>query len=117
MKYIIALLLTVALLFSIVTGRAGQPTALPSGAYYLSFTTKEGKTEEREKNLPVRLTTKIKNQESASSGDRTVILTDIVIESDHRNLWGRAREEYDKGKLIDGFIVLSMTTPMAGGFE
>ena len=38
MKYIIAFLLTVALLcFSIVTGRAEPPTLLPSGTYYLSF--------------------------------------------------------------------------------
>jgi|SRR5882724_7319516 len=82
MRYIIAFLLTVALLcFSIVTGRAEQPTELPSGTYYLSFTSKVRKDDEL-KNLPVRLTTKIKTQSSASSGDRTNIVTDIGIESD-----------------------------------
>jgi hypothetical protein len=115
MKYITAFLLTVALLcFSIVTGRAAQATELPSGTYYLSLTSADSKDEL--KNLPVRLTTKIKTQESASSGERTFIQTDIVIESDHLGKFvGHSVEEYDKGKLIDGSIALSMTKPMAGG--
>ncbi len=107
--------LTVALLcFSIVTGRAEQPTELPSGTYYLSLTSKVRKDDEL-KNLPGCLTTKIKNQTSASSGDRTNILTDIVIESDNLGKFvDHSVEDYDKAKLIDGFIVLSMTAPMAG---
>jgi hypothetical protein len=114
MKYIIAFLLTVALLcFSIVTGRAEQPTELPSGTYYLSLTGKDGKSEP--KNLPVRLTTKITTSDRSTSGDMTVIQTDIVVESDDLGKFvGHSVENYDGGKLIDGFIVLSKTEPMAG---
>ena len=115
MKHITAFLLTVALLsFSIVTGRAEQPTELPSGNYYLSLTSSVAKDEV--KNHPVRLTTKSKPDKSASSGDRKSILTDIVIEAgDLGNIVGQTAEEYDKGKLINGFIVLSVTTQWPRG--
>jgi hypothetical protein len=105
MKYTIAFLLTVALLcFSIVTGRAEEPTALPSGTYYLSLAPTDSKNEV--KNLPVRLTT-TKGLGSVSSGDRTVIQTDIVMESDDLGKFvGFSMEEYSQGKLTNGTIVL-----------
>ena len=114
MKYIIAFLLPVALLcFSIVTGRAEQPTELSSGTYNLSLTSKDGKDDE-ERNLSVRLTTKIKSQHSLSSGDKTTILTDIVMELDefHAKFVGHSIEDYDEGKLINGYVVLSWTELM-----
>ena len=110
MKHIIVFLLTVALLgFPIVTGRAEQPTELPSGNYYLSLTSQVRKEDEL-KNVPVRLTTKINTQKSSSSGDRAVVVTDIVVEADYLGkLMGQTVERYDKGELFHGYIVLSMT--------
>ena len=107
MKHIIVFLLTVALLgFSIVTGRAEQPTELPSGTYNLSLTSESrGKS-----NYPVRLTTKINTQKGYSSGDRAEVVTDIVVEADYLGkLVGQTAERYDKGEFFHGYIVLSMT--------
>jgi hypothetical protein len=115
MKYIIAILLTVALLcFSIVTGRAEQPTALPSGTYYLSLTPTDSKDAKDEvKNLPVRLTT-TKGLGSVSSGAMTAIQTDIVMEADdlHAKFVGFTNEQYSEGKLTSGNIVLVVSRLM-----
>ena len=114
MKHRIAFLLTIALLsFSIVTGRAEQPSELPSGSYYLSLTSKVRKEDEL-KNLPVHLTTKIDTQKSWSSADYKGTLTDIVIDGGNLgNFVGHTFEEYHEGKLKNGYIVLSMTKPWA----
>jgi hypothetical protein len=107
MKHIIVFLLTVALFsFSIVTGRAEQPTELPSGTYNLSLTSESG----GKSNYPVRLTTKINTQKGHSSGDRAEVVTDIVVEADYLGkLVGQTAERYDKGEFFHGYIVLSMT--------
>jgi hypothetical protein len=118
MKHIIAFLLTVAFLsFSIVTGRAEQPTEpsteLPSGNYYLSLTFEDGEGHNL-KNVPVRLTTKIDPLQSLASTDEgRCIKTDIVIEcSELGNFVGHTAELYNEGKFKGGFIAVSMTKPM-----
>jgi hypothetical protein len=119
MKHIIAFLLKVAFLgFSIVTGRAEQPPALPSGTYYLSLTPTDSKDAKDEvKNLPVRLTT-TKGLGSVSSGAMTVIQTDIVMESDNlrAKFEGATNEQYSEGKLTrsDIFLVGSRLMPRTG---
>ena len=115
MKYIIAFLLTVALLcFSIVTGRAERPTELPSGTYYLSITSKDWTGEL--KNLPVRLTTKV--QQSASWFDKTEIVIEEILADNQISLFGKlvghTMEIYADGKMTSGDIVLAMTKFMEG---
>jgi len=117
MKHIIAFLLTVALLsFSIVTGRAEQPTEqrteLPSGTYYFSITSKD----QGEYKVSVRLTSKIR--EKASYFDDSDIVIEEILAKDQIPLFGkfegRTVEIYSEGKMIDGNILLSMTKFMEG---
>jgi hypothetical protein len=112
MKHIIAFLLTVALLcFSIVTGRAEQPTELPSGTYYLSLTAEDSK--EGLKNVPVRLTTKITTNARMKDSDLDRTETDIVLDAGEvlgGKLVGHTEEYYFEGKSYNiGVIVLSTT--------
>jgi hypothetical protein len=109
MKYIIAFLLTVALLcFSIVTGRAEQPTELPSGTYYLSLTV-EGSNEGM-KNFPVHVTTKSAGKIRMKDSDLDRAETDIVLDAGELGKFvGHTDEYYLEGKMYQGVIVLSAT--------
>jgi hypothetical protein len=114
MKYIIAILLTVALLcFSIVTGRAEQPTELPSGTYYLSLTV-EGSNEGL-KNFPVHLTTKTAGKIRMKDSDLDRAETDIVLDAGELGKFvGHTDEYYLEGKMYQAIIVLSTTKFNAG---
>ena len=109
MKNTIAFLLTVALLcFSIVTGRAEQPTELPSGTYYLSLTVEGSK--EGLKNFPVHVTTKSAGKIRMKDSDLDRAETDIVIDAGEiGKLVGHTDEYYLEGKMYQGVIVLSAT--------
>jgi hypothetical protein len=109
MKYTIAFLLTVALLcFSIVTGRAEEPTALPSGTYYLSLTVEGSK--EGLKNFPVHVTTKSAGKIRMKDSDLDRAETDIVLDAGELGKFvGHTDEYYLEGKMYHGVIVLSAT--------
>jgi hypothetical protein len=114
MKHIIVFLLTVALFsFSIVTGRAEQPTELPSGTYYLSVTV-EG-SNEGQKNVPVHLTTKSAGKTRVKDSELDRAETDIVLDAGELGKFvGHTEEYYLEGKLYQAIIVLSSTNISPG---
>ncbi len=115
MKYIIAFLLTVALLcFSIVTGRAERPTQLPSGTYYLSIRERlDGRTEE-----PSGAPHHQSPRKRSFWFDKTEIVIEEILADNQISLFGKlvghTMEIYADGKMTSGDIALAMTKFMDG---